>query len=454
MDEFESLRRENLALNEQVKRLVRTERRLTLNQQALDAQLRRLEALNRFTLNASRAETAEAILALAIRAVFDLFPYEQALGFLKTEPGSFRKAAVHYVPGCGEPSAVAGEDEAVKIPEKERFLCRPEVYTSSEIRSGIRSVAPFLKRLDARFPGSPAPDASLLVLPICLSREMLDGLILLRRNSPLSLLEVMPTQEDYPFLELLETHVSASLQNLILYRDAQEAIRMRDEFLSIASHELKTPMTSILLLLQSINRRGAGQRELSTALIAQLERQFKRLSGLVDQLLDVSRIQLGKLTPQVAEMDLTATAREVLQRFQEELSRSGSSLDLDAPESVIIRADPVQIEQVITHLISNAVKFGQGKKLEVRIEKDGSDALLSVRDHGIGIPSRDQKRIFDRFERAVSSQHFGGLGLGLYITRQILEQHGGSIAIESRHGEGSKFTVRLPRSRPTLKSAS
>lgn len=444
MDELERLRRENQALNEQVKRLVRAERRLSLNRQELDAQLQRFRALNRFSLDAGEAETPERILELAMEGLFDLFPYEQALAFVPgSGPGRFRAGPHRFARSCGRSGNVS-PDEITLDGELPR---RPIASRSRALADS--PLLPFLRIMEEmRFPESGQADDFVLMLPVIPAKAAFPALLVFRRRSPLSLLERLPEEEDFPFLQLVENHISSAIQNLVLFRDAQEAVRLRDEFLSIASHELNTPMTSILLLLQSLSRTsqrdGLERPQITRPQLEQLERQLRRLGSLVEQLLEVSRIRVGKLVPQYAELDLVAMIREVIQRFQPELSWTGSWVELRLPEAARVRADPSQLDQVMTNLISNAIKFGQGRAIEIGIEEQDGEWIIEVRDHGIGISARDQARIFDRFERAVSSRNFGGLGLGLYIARQILTLHGGRIEIESAEGQGSKFTVRLP----------
>jgi len=186
-----------------------------------------------------------------------------------------------------------------------------------------------------------------------------------------------------------------------------------------------------------------------------LERQIRRIALLVNELLDLSRLRLGKLELRREELDLAELAREIIANLQSEIDLSGSRVDLQvmgtagaagAAGTVTGAWDRLRLGQVLTNLLVNAVKFGQGKPISVTVERDGAGrALLEVRDQGIGIAPEHQARVFGRFERAVSAEHFGGLGLGLYIARQIVEAHGGEIRVESTPGDGSTFRVELPR---------
>ncbi len=145
------------------------------------------------------------------------------------------------------------------------------------------------------------------------------------------------------------------------------------------------------------------------------------------------------------EVDLAKLVRDLVERTGEDLERAGCTLKIDADVPVVGRWDPFRLDQIVTNLLSNAVKYGHGKPIEVKVEASGDVARLSVTDHGIGIAPSNQARIFGRFERAVSERHFGGFGLGLWIVRQIIESHGGAIRVSSEPGQGSTFTVELPR---------
>jgi PAS domain S-box-containing protein len=237
-------------------------------------------------------------------------------------------------------------------------------------------------------------------------------------------------------------------ERALLLRKAQEEVRERDEFLSIASHELRTPVAALQLQVQLLQR--AAERSLASlpttleGKLEALERQTRRIAVLVGELLDVSRMRLGRLELAPEEGDLADIARDALAHARQELERSGSRMLLDLVPTPG-RYDRSRIEQVVTNLLTNAVKFGQGKPVTVQVAPDGPRARLRVVDRGIGISADDQARVFERFERAVPSQHFGGLGLGLYIARQIVEAHGGEIRVESAPGAGTTFTVLLPR---------
>jgi signal transduction histidine kinase len=225
---------------------------------------------------------------------------------------------------------------------------------------------------------------------------------------------------------------------------------VRDEFLSIASHELRTPLSVLMLEVASMERLFGSldlgsMTERTREKTARVARQAHRLTHLVERLLEVSRIESGRLELEVQDMDLAALAREVVDRFAEEATKAGSTILVDASSAVRGHWDPVRLEQVLSNLITNALKFGAGKPVHVAVAAEGAQARLVVRDAGIGLPDEDRERIFGRFERAVPTRHFGGLGLGLYIARQIITAHGGTIRAEHSPGGGSTFEVQLPR---------
>jgi signal transduction histidine kinase len=258
--------------------------------------------------------------------------------------------------------------------------------------------------------------------------------------------------EDLAFAQDLAARASVAIENARLYREAREAVRARDEFLSIASHELKTPLTTLQLQIESLarkvrNTKGEPAMEALSPRVTASERQVERLTALISSLLDISRITAGRLDLDLEPVDLAAVVREAAARFREDLARAGCALEIRTDGPCVGEWDRVRLEQVVTNLLSNAAKYGASRPIEITVSGDETTARLSIRDQGIGIPPEHQARIFERFERAVSDRHYGGLGLGLWIVRQIVEALGGSIRVRSSAGEGSTFTVLLPKAR-------
>lgn len=236
-----------------------------------------------------------------------------------------------------------------------------------------------------------------------------------------------------------------------LLAEATEAVQLRDEFLSIAAHELRTPLTALHLHIESMERtirRSEPGAVTNERLLRKLEtagQQTDRLAKLINDLLDVTRIRAGRLEVHLEAVDLTEIVRGVVSRLSDQFARAGCTIRLYANAPCLVVADRSRLDQIVTNLLSNAIKYGPHAPIDVRVEPDPATARLIVRDHGIGIAPEQQVRIFERFERAVSAEHYGGLGLGLYIVRQIVMALGGTITVESDVGAGACFTVTLQR---------
>ena len=255
---------------------------------------------------------------------------------------------------------------------------------------------------------------------------------------------------DLAMAEDLAHRVAFALDNARLYLEAQNAIAARDEFLSIASHELRTPLTPLQITLQRlITPSSNGSLETIAAdrlkgMLVRSERQVQRLALLIENLLDVSRITAGQIQLNLQEFDLVEATRDVAGRFGDELARAECELFFSGDGSIRGCWDRLRMEQVVTNLLANAIKYGARRPIRLLVEKAAGTAVISVQDQGIGIEAHKIPRLFGRFERAVSSRSYGGLGLGLYIVRQIVEAHGGKIRVSSKVGVGSVFTVELP----------
>ncbi|MBA2404573.1 MAG: PAS domain S-box protein [Bdellovibrionales bacterium] len=239
--------------------------------------------------------------------------------------------------------------------------------------------------------------------------------------------------------------------------NAKLAIRARDEFMSIASHELKTPLTSLKLQLQMRGRNlskgdfSGFTPEKIAKMVEADNRQIDRISRLIDDMLDVTRINTGKLTMEFERFDLCGLVEEVLSHYRDQFDSLGLKVTLVCFDPVEGYWDRFRIEQAIANLLMNAMKYGGGKPVEISVGHKSGRAFLKVRDQGIGIAKENLERIFKRFERAVVPSEISGLGLGLYITKQILELHGGGIRVESEAGKGSTFIIELPMTDAPLK---
>jgi signal transduction histidine kinase len=263
--------------------------------------------------------------------------------------------------------------------------------------------------------------------------------------------------QDQRVAEDLARRAALALDNARLYDEAQAAVRVRDEFLTVASHELRTPLTPLQLTLATLARElwrdGIAAHDARARHHLDMARtQVRKLTGLVGALLDVGRLNHGRLMLELAEMDLGEVLREVADWFALEAAKAGSKLKLEYSEDTHGIWDRLRLEQIVTNLLSNAIRYGTGRDIHARAVDLGDQVQLTVRDEGIGISPKDQERIFGRFERAVSGRHYGGLGLGLYITRNLVEAMGGRIQVESRPKEGSTFIVTLPRAGPRTES--
>jgi PAS domain S-box-containing protein len=248
--------------------------------------------------------------------------------------------------------------------------------------------------------------------------------------------------EDRAFLVALSQQVAQAFERANLYLAARAAVRVREDFLSVAGHELRTPLTSLKLQLQLLER--TRPPHLGAPRLQAMGRQVERLESLVASLLDVGRLSEGRLSLELGEVELCALTREVLERLADVFERAGCEVRLEAPEPVRGRWDAQRLDQVLVNLFTNAAKYGAGRPVHVRVEAVGAFARLTVRDEGIGIEPEALPRLFGRFERAVSDRQYGGLGLGLYISRQLVEAMGGHVYVDSRLGEGATFTVELP----------
>jgi signal transduction histidine kinase len=234
-------------------------------------------------------------------------------------------------------------------------------------------------------------------------------------------------------------------------RASEEALQARDEFLSVASHELRTPLTSLKLQADRALRRPpdpALARGPGREAIEGIQRQIERLNSVVDTMLDATMLSDTRPTLHRGDRDLAPLVREVCERLRPVAQGQGCALEVHADQPLVANVDGTRFEQVLTNLLSNAFKFGHGRPVKVTLGRSAGWACLAIRDGGIGIAPEDQRRIFERFQRATSSRNYGGLGLGLWVSRRLIEEMQGTVAVDSHLGEGATFTVEIPLSDP------
>lgn len=294
------------------------------------------------------------------------------------------------------------------------------------------------------FSDSGRPVRSYLAVPVVSrSGDVIGGFLLAHENSG-----VFGEREENVVIGLA-AQAAIAIDNARLFQKSREAVETRDEFLSICSHELRTPLTSMKLQNQLAERTlAAGLDSASLGrfekMVHQSGKQIDRLVRLIEEMLDISRIRSGKLSIIPERLDLTKLVEDIVERFQPQMQEAHCQVRVSAPASLTGSWDRLRLEQILVNLLSNATKYGAGKPILVSLVRTGNTAVLSVRDEGIGIAPENQARIFERFERAVSKSEITGLGLGLYIVKQILEMLGGRIRVESAPGRGSLFVVELP----------
>jgi signal transduction histidine kinase len=311
------------------------------------------------------------------------------------------------------------------------------VSTSTE---GAKQLVTYIAASAPAADGRPLEPTAALVVPLAARGRRL-GCVVLAATEP-------GRRYDKPELALCEElsrTCAIALDNARLYRDAQAALRAREDFLTVAAHEVRTPLTSLRLRLAAAQRslRHADvplDRHTLEAAVATAVRQTDRLSRLTDLLLEAtSETRLVE-----REVDLVEVARDTAARLSEDARNAGCRIELRAPARVIGSWDATRLHHALTNLLLNAIKFGSNAPIEIDVRADADTAELTVVDHGMGIAEDKQRIVFERFGRGVSTRHYGGLGLGLYVARRIVERHGGSLTVQSNPGAGARFTVTLP----------
>lgn len=293
---------------------------------------------------------------------------------------------------------------------------------------------------------------------ICIQMSLRSGIAvpLEKGGKIIGAMSLMITDSDYEYDEFdlrtaqdLGRNTTMAFENARLYQDVKKALTQRDEFISIVSHELKTPITSLKLQMQMASRMASkiGTSTIGIDYVKNLTQnsnaQLDRLSRLVEDLLDISRISSGKLAIRLEKVNLSKLTQEVLARFLDHFNELGIKTCFEIEDDLYYTCDPFRMEQVITNLLSNAIRYGENRPVKVSLKNEGNRFLFQVEDHGRGIAQDDIDRIFNRFERAISTHDVRGMGLGLYITRQIVLAHHDEIHVKSEPGKGTTFTVEL-----------
>ena len=403
------------------------------------------EASARLSLSLDSATTLREITALLVPRIADWCVIDTV-----SEDGQFTRAAFAHADLRREPLL---DEMTTRYP--------PTAAESSPrlaaVRSGRSSLHTTIAPVDLVAPIHDAEHlrlmeaigtTSALLVPLQAHGHTFGVLSLVRGASP------PYTQEECARVEDFALRCAVAFDNARLYQQAQEAVQLRDQFVAIASHELRTPVTSIRGYAQLIERQAArGNLDAArvTRQTAQIVTQATRLTTLIGDLLDASRIQQGRLDLQLARCDLAALAREVFSAFKTAPERTADhTLILDADEVVVGRWDRGRLDQVLTNLLSNALKYSpEGGEVRLHVGKSGEQARVTVSDQGIGIPPEEQRTLFQPFSRGGAAHgRISGTGLGLYIVRQIVEGHGGTVTITSARQRGSTFTITLPLGDP------
>jgi PAS domain S-box-containing protein len=304
----------------------------------------------------------------------------------------------------------------------------PAIRISSELHAGVLAGQSVVYQVGP---------SSCMAVPL-LVKSSLAGAITFQTSPPATY-----EPSDLEVAEELARRAALALDNAHLYRRAQEALRTRDDFLSVAAHEIRGPLTAIHLAAQTL-KNGKARPASVPGLLSIIERQDRQLSQFVDELVDMGKIREGRLRLQFEPVSLGEVVREVAAQLDTDLVGSGSALSIVVEDNVVGQWDGSRLRQVVNNLLSNAIKFGLSRPIRITVRARAGRALLTVEDHGIGIRPEVLPRLFSPFERGVSGRNYGGLGLGLHIVRTIVEAMGGSVRAESAPDAGTVFTVELP----------
>lgn len=286
--------------------------------------------------------------------------------------------------------------------------------------------------------------ASVLCVPLLVRGRVLGALTLAITDK-----EERFGEADLQLARDLGQRSAVALDNAELYRTAQDAVRLRDAFLATASHELKTPLTSLYGNVQLLERRTLRSGvldERDQRIVRVIVEQSARLDRMISALLDISRLQTGQLTIQQMPLDLRHVVQQTVDELELTLDKHTFDVQSDA-EPLIVAGDPLRLHQVIQNLVQNAIKYSpEGGVVTLRVARQDAWATMAISDQGMGIPADALPHLFSQFYRAsnVNARQISGIGLGLYVVKEIVTLHRGTVTAESTEGQGSTFTVRLP----------
>jgi signal transduction histidine kinase len=386
------------------------------------------------------AETAEfeEVAALAVRRALPILG--EAASLVAYDDGTLRCRAVAHVTPDGQ---------RVLDDWKRRYSPGLEglAYMSQAIRSGKSLICPVIGPEATAASAGPGTAElvralnarSVMAVPLQFRGKLTGAVSFLSDRR-------IYGQDDLALAESYARQISGILENRRLHQRAEEALQMRDEFVSMASHELRTPITALRASAEAIVRQAARHPAPTDAIVQMAKivgRQSEQLGRLSERILAASQI-VGGLTLRPERVDLAELVRGVARSLVGRAEQSGSRLVVHAETPAVGQWDPARLEQAVSNLLENAIRFGDGKPIEATISSQDERALLSVRDHGIGISEAHLGALFQRYNRVVSGRNFGGLGLGLHVVKTIVEAHGGNVRAESAPGEGSTFVVELP----------
>jgi PAS domain S-box-containing protein len=358
-----------------------------------------------------------------------------------------------------EQLAVAHVDPAKRELAKElrrRWPPHPESPSYRVVRSGMPDLVPEITETMIEA-STPDPEQRRMAQTLGLRSAML--LPLKVGQKPFGVISFITAEsgrrydrQDLILASEIAARASLAVENARAYTEARTAVETRDNFLAIASHELRTPLSALTVLTSSLVRLAEQDRLIqlgSNGLkdrMLRAQRQARQLGRLVDQLLDVSRLSSRDLRLEREEIDLAEVARDVLARYEDAAAEAGTRMTLKSAGATVGLWDRSRLDQVLTNLVGNALKYGAGAPIHVSVSAGASGYVrLDVRDEGPGIPAEHQERIFGQFERATTSEEVPGMGLGLWLVRRIVIAHGGTVTLDSRPGEGAAFSVVLPR---------